>query len=210
MSGPVEIIVIVAAVVYVMARRLIGEPAEAKRMLLLPAVLTVIGVADLGKVAQSASTIAFLVGTTAVSMVIGLLRGASIRVFARDGIVIMRYTVVTVVLWAVNFAIKFGAGFALGAIDPAAAHAASSGLLLTLGAGMLVEGLTVLAKAMRSEGRIVWQKGRDGQPHTMSPYLDDLRRTVRPNDWSRGSDAPWPARDDPRDDDFRRPRDRRR
>jgi len=37
MSNPIDIIAILAAVGYVMARRLIGEPALAKRMLILPA-----------------------------------------------------------------------------------------------------------------------------------------------------------------------------
>ena len=38
-SGPVEIILIIAAIGYVLTRRLIGEPAEVRRMLLVPVVL---------------------------------------------------------------------------------------------------------------------------------------------------------------------------
>lgn len=176
MSGPVEVILIIAAVGYILARRLIGEPAEAKRMLLLPVVLTGIGVTDLAKVAQTPVSIAFLVGTTVISLVIGVLRGVSIRVFDNAGIVFLKYTILTVVLWVVNIAVKFGASFVLGVVSPAAEHAASNGLLLTLGAGMLAEGATVLAKAMRTDSRIVWQRGRNGGPHT---YLDTPRQRDR-------------------------------
>jgi hypothetical protein len=190
-SGPIEIIVIIAAIGYVLARRLIGEPAEGKRMLLIPAILTVVGVVDLAQVSQSPVSIGFLVGAAVVSAAIGLLRGASVRVFERDGIVFMRYRVTTVVLWAVNFAIRFGASFVLGMIDPKAAHATSSGLLLTLGIGMLVEGLGVLSKAVRLNGRIVWEKGKDGAPHTTSTFIDGLQHRVQTTDWSadRGRDG---------------------
>jgi hypothetical protein len=189
-SGPVEIILIIAVVGYILARRLLGEPAEAKRMLLLPAVLTVIGLVDLTKVTQSALSVGFLVGTTAVSILLGLLRGASIRVFDRGGVVYLRYTATTIVLWVLNLAIKFGAGFVLGMVDPKAEQATSSGLMFTLGAGLLVEGLAVLSKAVRSSGRIVWAKGRDGQPHTMSPTLDGLQQRVRTTDRSQDGGGP--------------------
>jgi hypothetical protein len=43
MSGPLEIVVILAVVGYLLARRVIGEPAQAKRMLILPVVLSLIG-----------------------------------------------------------------------------------------------------------------------------------------------------------------------
>jgi hypothetical protein len=184
-SGPVEIILIIGVVGYILARRLLGEPAEAKRMLLLPAVLTGVGFIDLAKVSQSPVSIGFLVGTTALSLVLGLLRGASIRVFDKDGIVYLRYTATTVVLWGINLAVRFGASVVLGVVDPTAEHAGSSGLMFTLGAGMVVEGLAVLSKAMRTSGRVVWAKGRNGASHTMSSLLDGLQQKVQTTDWSQ-------------------------
>ncbi|WAL64694.1 DUF1453 domain-containing protein [Amycolatopsis cynarae] len=185
MSGPVEVILIIAAIGYVLTRRLIGEPAEGRRILLVPVVLTGVGILDLTKVTLSPVSIGFLVGMTAISLAFGLLRGASIRVFERNGVVFMRYTVTTVVLWAVNLAIKLLGSVTLGLVDPKAEHATSTGLMFTLGAGMVVEGLAVLAKAMRSGGRIVWQKGKSGQPHTTSSLLDGLQQKVRTTDWSQ-------------------------
>ncbi|WP_433179568.1 hypothetical protein [Actinoallomurus sp. CA-150999] len=210
MSGPVEIILIIGAVGYILARRLLGEPAEAKRMLLLPAVLAGVGLTDLAKVHQSPVSIGFLVGSTALSLVLGLLRGASIRVFDKDGIVYLRYTATTVVLWVINLAVRFGASVVLGVVDPTAEHAGSSGLMLTLGAGMLVEGLAVLSKAMRTSGRVVWAKGRDGAPPTMSSLLDGLQEKVQ----TRSQTSPPRRRgglaaliEDVRNLDIRRPND---
>ncbi|MFC4244537.1 DUF1453 domain-containing protein [Gryllotalpicola reticulitermitis] len=187
MSGPIEVILIIVVIGYLLIRRLIGEAAEGRRMLLLPAILTAIGLMDLAKVAQSPVSIGFLIATTAVSVVLGLLRGATIRVFEQDGLVFMRYRVITVVLLALNFAIKFGASFALGLVDPSAEHAASNGLLLTLGSGLLVEGLVVLSKAVRTNSRILWKQGKDGEPHKTSSFLDGLQQRAHSGAWSEAA-----------------------
>jgi hypothetical protein len=174
-SGPIEIIMVIAVVCYVLIRRLMGEPAEGKRMLLLPAVLTVVGVLNVAKLTQTPLSVVFLVATAGISMVLGLLRGTSIRLFPRDGLVFMRYTGVTVALWMLNLAVRFGANILLRVVDPHDVASVGSGLFLTMGAGMLCEGAVVLLKAVRTDGRIVWAKGKKDQAHTMSPFLDDLQ-----------------------------------
>jgi hypothetical protein len=175
MSGPLEIVLILAAVCYIMARRMMGEPAQAKRMLILPAVLLVIGVSQLSGETWSASSILFLAVTVAISMVLGGLRGASVRVSERDGLAFIKYTGVTVGLWVVNLVVKFGGNLVFSAVDHQAAASVGNSLFLSLGAGMLVEGLVVLARALRTDSRIAWAKGDDGAPHRMSPFLDDLQ-----------------------------------
>jgi hypothetical protein len=202
-SGPVEIILVVAVVCYILIRRLIGEPAEGKRMLLLPAILTVVGVVDITKLAQTLVSVAFLVASAVFSMVLGLLRGRSIRLFPQDGLVFMRYNWVTVMLWVLNLAVKFGANIILRVTDPHDVASVSSGLYLTLGAGMLCEGVVVLVKALRTDGRIMWAKGKKGQPHTMSPFLDALQGRITGTDTGPSRPAPpadakdCPAQDAP-------------
>jgi hypothetical protein len=181
-SGPIEIIMVIAVVCYILIRRLMGEPAEGKRMLLLPAILTVVGVVDITKLTQTPVSVAFLVASAVFSMVLGLLRGRSIRLFSQNGLVFMRYTWVTVTLWAANLAFKFGANIILRVADPHDVASVSSGLYLTLGAGMLCEGAVVLVKALRTDGRIMWAKGKKGQPHTMSPFLDALQSRITGTD----------------------------
>lgn len=187
MQGPIEIVVAVAVVGYILARRMLGEPAQAKRLLLLPAVLVVVGFVSAAKQGQTAMALGFLIGTVVLSLLIGLLRGASVRVSAEDGIVAIRYTGTTLLLWASGLAMEIGAGFLLGTLDPAAGH---SSPMLPLGAGLLAEGLTVLAKSTRVDGRLLWAKGRGDAPHRMSPQLDDLRQRMRTTSTGRAAGDP--------------------
>ncbi|MFE7116591.1 DUF1453 domain-containing protein [Streptomyces sp. NPDC057654] len=154
---------------------MIGEPAEAKRMLILPAVLSLVGLSNLSGGHLDVDAVVFLVGTGALSVLLGVLRGVSIRLSNRDGLVFMRYTWVTVALWVLNIVAKIGANLLLGAIDPHMSGVASDSLLLTIGIGMLAEGLMVLGRAVRTDSRVVWTAGKDGQPHTSSALLDSLQ-----------------------------------
>lgn len=176
MSAPLEILLVVVLVGYMLIRRLLGEPAQAKRMLVLPAVLTVIGLSSAKDVLHDPVQLGFLAVTTLIGVGIGALRGLSVRVYVQDGIANMRYTAISVVLWVVNIAAKLGGNFLLTAVDP---HAdSSSTLMLTLGAGLLMEGVVVLAKAMRTGGQVIWQQGKDGAPHQTSPFLNDLQSRI--------------------------------
>ena len=170
-----EVVLIIVAVCYVMARRVAGEPAQAKRMLVLPAVLVALGFSDVSGAAHNHAALIFLIGTAAVSIAFGALRGLSTRLSEKDGIAYVHYTGVTIALWIASLAAKFGLNFAFKAADPHAAAAAGNSLLLTLGAGMLLEGAITLNRAVNTNSRILWAKGKDGQPHTTSQFLDDLQ-----------------------------------
>lgn len=194
MSEPLEIVLILAAVGYVLVRRMMGEAAQVKRMLVLPAVLFVVGISQLGSALHSPAAIVFLLVSAALSVGIGALRGASVRVSDRGGIAFVNYTWVTVVLWVVNLVVKFGANFVFGHIDPQAAALGNS-LLVTLGLGMLVEGLIVLMRAMRTESQIIWTKDRSGAPVT-SPTFDNLRHSMNGRPVAAGRNRyQWDAAD---------------
>ena len=192
MSGPVEVVLILAAVGYLLVRRVMGEPAQAKRMLILPAVLSLIGLSDVSGEVKAPLSLVFLVATAAISVVLGALRGASVRISQRDGLAFVRYTGLTVVLWVVNLAVKFGANLVLGAIDPKDAGAVSNSLLLTLGLGILAEGLVVLYRALRSGHPVMWAQGQDGNPHQMFPIVTN--RSDNPSDDHRATG--WNTRPD--------------
>lgn len=176
MSGPVEVVLIVVAVVYVLVRRLMGEPAQAKRMLILPAVLSLVGLHKLWGEAQAPVSLLFLVATVVISIALGALRGSSVRISRREGLAFVRYTGTTVLLWLANVGVKFGADVALKALAPNDAGALGNSVLLTIGVGLLAEGLVVLYRALRSDHRVMWATGKDGAPHQMSPVLENLRR----------------------------------
>ncbi|MFJ8914211.1 DUF1453 domain-containing protein [Amycolatopsis sp. NPDC102389] len=190
MSGPVEIVLIVAAVAYLMVRRMIGEPAQAKQMLILPTVLSVVGLTTLSGEVKTPASMAFLVGTAAISVVLGILRGASVRISRRDGNTFVRYTAVTVGLWVANIVVKIGVNVALDAFDPKDSGGVANSLLLTLGVGILAEGLVVLYRALRAGHQVMWTQGGDGEPGQTSPLLDNIQRNLggRPAEWKTQSD----------------------
>ncbi|MGW6446326.1 DUF1453 domain-containing protein [Lentzea sp. NPDC055074] len=169
MNTTVEIVLIAAAIVYVMARRLLGEPAVGKRLLLLPVILGVIG---LTQIQQGAFV--FLLVSTAFSVVFGVLRGLTTRTYEQHGIVMLRYTAMTIVLWVASIAARFAVGFLL-----APDGAQGTGLMLVVGAGLLAEGLVVMSKAVRVGGQVVWSKGRDGAPHRTSAFVDSWQEKAR-------------------------------
>ncbi len=206
MSGPVEIVLVLTAVGYVLVRRMMGEPAQARRMLILPAVLSLIGLSEVSGEVKTPLSLLFLVATAAISVVLGALRGASVRISQHDGLTFVRYTGVTVVLWVLNLAIEFGAHLALGATDPKDAGAVGNSLLLLLGLGILTEGLVVLYRALRSDHRVMWTQSQDGTPHRMSPFLDNLQRSLAnrgDNPYDDYRAAGWKTRTD-RLPDYRR------
>ncbi|MGV9293180.1 DUF1453 domain-containing protein [Amycolatopsis sp. NPDC003676] len=189
MSGPVEIVLIVAAIGYLMVRRLIGEPAQAKQMLILPAVLSVVGLSTLSGEVKTPASMVFLVGTAAISVVLGVLRGMSVRISRRDGTAFVRYTAVTVALWVANIVVKIGVNVALDAFAPQDAGGVSNSMMLTIGVGILAEGLVVLYRALRAGHQVVWTQGRDGAPAQTSPLLDNIQRNLngRPAEWNTQS-----------------------
>jgi Protein of unknown function (DUF1453) len=171
-----DVVLIIVAVGYVMVRRVKGEPAEAKRMLVLPAVLVALGFSDVSGAGHNPAALTFLIATAAISVVFGALRGLSTRLSEQDGIAYVHYTATTIGLWVLSLAVKFGLNFVFQAADPHAAAAAGNSLLLTLGAGMLLEGGVTLNRAVSTSSRIIWSKGKDGQPHTPSTFMDDLQK----------------------------------
>lgn len=189
MSGPVEIVLIVAAVGYLMVRRMIGEPAQAKQMLILPAILSVVGLSTVSGDVKTAASLGFLIGTAAISVVLGVLRGYSVRISRRDGTAFVRYTPVTVGLWVANIVVKIGVNVALDAFDPQDAGGVSNSMLLTIGVGILAEGLVVLYRALRAGHQVMWTRGSDGAPGQTSPLLDNIQRnlTGRPAEWNTQS-----------------------
>jgi hypothetical protein len=102
------IVLVVAAIGYVLWSRMQGRPLKVRR-LLLPAVLTVLGILDLtGSPAPhlTPKDITFLVVSVALSLVLGGARGATLELYPRDGELWQRYRPVTVVLWVALIAVK--------------------------------------------------------------------------------------------------------
>jgi hypothetical protein len=188
--NPTDIILIIAGVGYVLARRWAGQLLEAKRLLIVPVILTIIGISDLHKAhPMNATTVAFIAAGVGLSIVIGLVRGATVYLGERNGELWMRYRASTIGLWVLNFALKIALLPIEHAVSPASSSASNDGILLAIGLGIVAETLVVLYRALRTESTIVWQKGKQGAPHQTLPALDQARRIVQAKDadggWTR-------------------------
>ena len=147
---PLTVLIGIAAVGYVLWSRTKGQPLRVKRLLVLPVVLTVIGVADLTgstKPHLTVTDIVFLTVSIIFSVILGAARGATIELYPRDGELWQRYRRSTVVLWAVLIGTKI-AVVAIASTAGASAGGGSNTLLLSLGASLLAEAAVVGPRAL--------------------------------------------------------------
>ncbi|MHB8508084.1 MAG: hypothetical protein ACYDGR_05465 [Candidatus Dormibacteria bacterium] len=149
-----------AGTAYVIARQVIGEPVQLRRLVLLPLLLTVWatntldhgGLAALGP----ADGLLFVAGSVAAAA-LGLARGMSVHLFMREGVLWYRSTVSTLVLWAVSVATR--------ALLLVTAHVLGATVTMGSGALLLTLGLTLGAQSLA-----VYMRGtRSGIPFSANP-----------------------------------------
>jgi FtsH-binding integral membrane protein len=172
------IALVVLLVGYLLVRRMTGQLMEARRMLVLPAILAVAGLASLNSTALSATAIGFLLLGCVVGAVFGVVRGYTVRIAERDGAAWMRYSFASVGLWVAAIAVRLLLVPVENVVDPAAASVAGQATMLAVGVGFLAESVVVLYRAMHSEATIVWRADKSGN-HTLSPTLADMHSRVR-------------------------------
>lgn len=178
MSIP-TILLIVLGVGFVLARRMIGEQVEIKGLLILPLVLTGIGVSQLGGIHDvDAATVTFIALSVVLSVGLGLVRGRTVHLGERHGELWMRYRVSSVGLWVLNLAIKGALVPLQHAVSPPAASAANHALLFSIGLGILAETAVVLLRALDTKASLAWEKGEGGAPHLSSPVFEKARALV--------------------------------
>jgi len=221
--SPLTILLVVAAVGYVLWSRMQGRPLKLRRMLVLPVVLTVLGITDLtGSSAPhlTPKDITFLLISVALSVVLGAARGVTIELYPQQGELWQRYRGITVGLWIALIAAKLIL-IAIASAAGASAGGGTSSLLLTLGVSLLAEAAIVGPRARSTglpfaTGRRDSQGGRSGSPvppgnageqagagQWRSPGFNDgvrwlRQRTGQPGnrDLSQEAPSPGPAGDD--------------
>jgi FtsH-binding integral membrane protein len=147
MNSVLWIVVAAAILVFVIGRRLAGEPLKAGRITVLPLALAVIGLYQVSKAPHLSPTDIGLIAVEAVIAVgIGLLRGSTIKVFVRDGHLWQKYSWATVGLWLVSILLRFGmtGGAVLLGADRSVMQTA---ILLTLGLTFAGEGAIIALRA---------------------------------------------------------------
>jgi hypothetical protein len=101
-SEVIRVLAVIAVIGYVIGRQLLGEPLRGKRVVALPVVLAVAGVADLGKNGRHVepADVICLVISGLIAVTIGLLQGRMIRLEARNGALWGQMPVRGLWLWA--------------------------------------------------------------------------------------------------------------
>ncbi|KOV80770.1 hypothetical protein [Nocardia sp. NRRL S-836] len=126
---------IAAGVLYVLVRRFIGEPLNARDLLGPPVFLLFFGIR-----ATTDFHAAYLL-PLAAGFAFGALRGMTIRLYERDGHLWQRYTPWTLLVWVTSLGVSVGLGFLVGG------HAPTQ---LSIGVSMLGELCTIGAKALNT------------------------------------------------------------
>jgi hypothetical protein len=144
-----EVLAIIAAIGYSIYLQLKGQSLQAKRLLLLPAILTIIGFSDLYGVRHQlrADDILWITVGAAGSVLIGLAFGAITHLESRDGGLWARMPVRGLWLWGALVAWR------VAILLPAAAmhaHIAASAtpLLFVLGLNRLAQAGIIASRAM--------------------------------------------------------------
>jgi hypothetical protein len=99
-SSAVQVVIVIAVIAYVIGRQLRGEPLRGKRVVLLPVILTGIGLADLGGAhpARAVDVVLLVLGGL-IAAGIGLGQGVLMHLEARDGGLWGRMPLVSLWLW---------------------------------------------------------------------------------------------------------------
>jgi hypothetical protein len=102
-SEVIRVLAVIAVIGYVIGRQLMGEPLRGKRVVLLPVILAVIGVLDLGKNGHHVrpADVVFLVISGLIAVTIGVLQGRMMRLESRNGALWGQLPVRALWLWAV-------------------------------------------------------------------------------------------------------------
>jgi hypothetical protein len=147
----------IALVVFVLAKRIRGQAVPTPRkLLLLPLVVSLLGVQNVSHAKTNAVDVAVVVAGAAISFALGLLRGRMDRLTTVNGSPWMSWSTASVVILVVNVVAKLALD-AGGVLAGGTSAALSSSILLSLGLTLLGEAVmiwlrtdTSLTGAMRS------------------------------------------------------------
>jgi hypothetical protein len=148
-SDFIEIIAVIGIIAYVIGRQLKGEALRGKRVILLPAVLAVIGIANLGgngKQLRPADVACLIVGGVIVAG-IGAAQGATLRLESRNGALWGQLPTKGLWLWLLLVVSRVAMIVIADGVDAKVA-ASSATILLMLGINRLAQAAVVVPRSM--------------------------------------------------------------
>jgi hypothetical protein len=143
------VLAVIGIVVFVVGRQLVGGALSGKRVVVLPAVVTVIGIAEIsGRGSHpGAIDIGLLIVSAVIAIAIGVGLGAITRLERRDGYLWARLPKRGLWLWG---GLIVGRLLVTGVADAAGAHVAAgtTAILLLLGLNRAAQALVVVPRAI--------------------------------------------------------------
>ena len=140
-------------VVVLVLTKMRGQELQPRTRLLGPLIIIVAGIATMVPQAPEnleLHAIDYIVGTldVALSVILGAIRGFTVRIYRRDQTWWYRYGPATVTLWAVSIVLRVVL-MIFGAHHGAISLITNSDLLAMLGLTLLIQNVTVLARTIR-------------------------------------------------------------
>jgi hypothetical protein len=143
------VLAVIGIVVYVIGRQLVGSAVSGRRLIVLPAVLTLIGILDIGgRGSHPGATDTVLLGVSAaIAIAIGVGLGAMTRLERRDGSLWAQLPKQGLWLWAGLIVSRL---VVIGVAHAAGAHVAAgtTAILLMLGLNRGAQALVIVARAI--------------------------------------------------------------
>jgi hypothetical protein len=174
----VQIVLVIAVIGYVIARQLQGEPLRGKRVVLLPVILAVIGLSDLGD-AHSARPVdlVLLIAGGLIAAGIGVGQGALMHLESRDGGLWGRMPLVSLWLWLALIVSRL---LLTGLAHVLNAQVAAGGatILLMLGINRLAQAGVIVLRA--TAAGIPFSPEKDGTPFLAQLTDRDASRSREP------------------------------
>lgn len=105
------VVLVLAAVGYALVSRIAGQPVNTRRLLLLPGVLTVMGLLQLSGAVSAGvrpQDLGLLAQGLGAAAGLDVARGATVTVSVRGGRPWLRYRAFTLALWAATVAVRVG------------------------------------------------------------------------------------------------------
>ena len=190
--SPITILLAVAAVGWMLWSRMKGQPLQARRLLVLPVVLVVLGITDLtGSSAPhlTPKDITFLVIGAGISAVLGAARGATIELYPRQGELWQRYRPVTIGLWIALIATKVVL-MVIASAAGASAGGGTSSLLLSLGVSLLAEAAIVGPRALSTGVPFAANRDSSGRGRSRPSRTSRFSAMAAPGDEGEQDDVP--------------------
>jgi hypothetical protein len=198
-----NVLIYVALIALVLARRFRGHPIEnVKKLFVLPVVVTIIGYGDLTHGGLKPLAVTLTVIGAILSLGLGSLRGRADKISQRDGFPFVQWGVLSLILFAVNIAAKL----VLDVIGVAAGETfstAGKSLIFTLGLTLVGEAIVLSLRSGAAWSGAAWsgaawsgaaRSGSAGQP----PRTSDA-----PAAWTPDHEPAYSLRQDRQEGEYR-------